>query len=139
MAGANFLHEEILCRWGSILEIVVADGGLENRGEVANLLRHYSVPLVLSAPFHPEADSVVERGHRPLVEAVIKLARSEPKSHENIFYLALWADGIATRHSTGCSPLEMLTGVVPVLPLDSEFKTLLYRDWAAPTTRTELI
>lgn len=138
-AVAKCVHEHILCRWGFILELIVADNGPENRGATAALLAHFKVPLRYTAPYHPQANAIFERAHKSLVEAVIRMSRAHPTSHENYFHLALWADRITTNRMTGLSLLEMVTGASPCLPMDVEFETYLFADWSTSMTTEELI
>lgn len=82
---------------------------------------------------------MVERGHWPLVEAILKISRDNP----NLWHLnlpsALWADRITTKRTTGYSPYELVYRAQPCLPIDIEFETWIYADWKKDMTTADLL
>lgn len=59
--------------------------------------------------YHPQANGLVERGHESIVNSLAKYSK-EPGYWVKHLSLALWADWISVRRSTGYSPFELVYG-----------------------------
>ena len=68
---ARFLQEEVVCRHG-VPKRIVLDGGAENLKLTQDLLKKYGIHGVYIAPYHPESNGLVERGHQTIVNAIAK-------------------------------------------------------------------
>ena len=68
---SEFLYE-LICRIGQGV-VFVADNGPEFKGATAELLRKYKIPCILASPYHPQANGVVERAHRTLVDCLLTI------------------------------------------------------------------
>jgi transposase-like protein len=69
---ADFFYEEVICRFGTP-ESVVVDGGAENKKWTDLLLKRYNIRKITVTPYHAAANGVIERGHRPIADALSKL------------------------------------------------------------------
>ena len=61
-AVSQFIFEELICRYGSIAEIVTENGS-EVKGATAELLQRHGIPQIRISPYDSQANGVVERGH----------------------------------------------------------------------------
>jgi hypothetical protein len=115
----QFLWEQLLCRWGAI-ELIVSDNGSEVKSALAALAARYpyAVQHVTISPYNSRANGVVERGHFPIREALLKMCKGNTSLWPEYFHYVLWADRITTRRATGYSPYFMAHGLEPTLPLD---------------------
>ena len=59
----KFLWEDIFCRHRTPWKVVM-DGGPENKREVKALLAKLGVKKVTVSAYHPQANGMIERGHR---------------------------------------------------------------------------
>jgi hypothetical protein len=135
----KFIEQDIVCRYGPVLEWITTDGGGETRKETAAYLKKLHIPIVRSTPYHPQANGMIERGHGPLVEACLKMAGDRKTEWHRYLPAALWADRITTRRTTGKAPFEVLFGAAPLLPVDIEFETWLFTEWTTVKNRAQLL
>jgi hypothetical protein len=137
LAVAGFLYEDVVCRHG-IFEKIVMDGGPENKGLVAALADRYGIRRVVVSAYHPEANGLVERGHKPVVDGLSKM--SGGKAHwVNNLHTVLWADRTTVHSSTGMTPYEIMYANRPILPIELEIPTWSVMNWEEAVTRSDLI
>ena len=82
---------------------------------------------------------MIERGHRPLKDTLVKLCGESGSKWREFLPLVLFADRISTKRTTGLSPYEVVFGQRAVLPVDIEWETFLGIDWEEVTTTEELL
>jgi hypothetical protein len=77
---ADILYKAVIC-WFGPRESVVVDGGAENKKWIDLRLKHYNIRKITVTPYHTAANGVIERGHRPIADALSKLTAwsAEPK------------------------------------------------------------
>ena len=65
---------------------------------------------MLTTAYNLEANGKVDRGHGPIVKAIVKACDRNVKNWPQLLPYALWAD--RTMHSlvSGCLPTELMTG-----------------------------
>ena len=114
---AKFLEEEVFARHGCPTMFVV-DGGSENKGFVDELCVCLRVEKHTVTPCHPQANGVVERGHKQLVDGLSKLCSASPGKWPNFLGAILWADLTTVRKSTGFTPFQLVYGRQCLLPIE---------------------
>ncbi len=71
---AKFLYEDVLyCH--SVFDILVTDRGPENKGFLAELVKIYRIRHVIISVYHLQGNSLIERGHKPIIDALSKLMK----------------------------------------------------------------
>jgi RNase H-like domain found in reverse transcriptase/Integrase zinc binding domain len=135
---SKFLYEEVVCRHGCPRQIVL-DGGRENMGATEDLLEDYRIQNTIISAYHPQTAGLVERGHGPIINSLAKYCHHEPLSWPKHLALALWADRISVRRSTGYSAFELLYGRDCLLPVELLIESWQTVDWEAITSRDDLI
>ena len=70
-ALCRFLIEDVICRYGCVGKIV-ADPGELDAGEAEELFDRLGVKLSLTTAYNPEANGKIERGHDPIVKAMVR-------------------------------------------------------------------
>jgi hypothetical protein len=113
---ANFIFEDILCRWGA-LEEIVTDNGTPFVKALDYLAKKYKIHHIRISPYNSRANAV-ERSHRPLREVLLKTAASTQTSWPQHFPAALWAERVTIQRTTGYSPYWIAHGVEPLFPFD---------------------
>ena len=136
---AKFLYEEVICRHGCPGRIVV-DGGSENKNVAEALLANYRVKRTVVSAYHPQSNGLVERGHDPIVNSLSKYCSKEPTKWPQYLPLALWADRVSIRRSTGYSAFELVYGRDCLLPIDFSPASWSVVDWEGEVkTREDLL
>ena len=135
---AKFLYEEVICRHGCPRRIVL-DGGSENMDMTAELLMDYRIQNTTISAYHPQTAGLVERGHGPIINAIAKYSQNNPEQWPTHLSLALWADRISIRRSTGYSAFELLYGRDCLLPVELMVESWQTVDWEAVQSREDLI
>ena len=121
--------------------INVLDRGSENLDLMKDLLEHYRIQrTVISAYYHPQANGLVERRHDSIINSLSKYCSKKPEEWEKYLPLALWADRVAVRRSTGYSAFELVYGRDCLLPADFTLESWSVVDWEGEVkTREDLL
>src|SRR6201996_2340910 len=131
----DWIFQDLLCRWGSLLEIVT-DNGTPFLKAMAYLESRYNIKHIRISGYNSRAN-LVERPHFDVRESIAK-ATKDGKWH-NATYSIFWADRVTIRKRMGCSPYFAATGAHPLLPLDISEATYLLPPPESILSTTELI
>ena len=133
---AKFIYEEVICRHGCPKRIVM-DQGTENLNLTKDLLEKHRIKQIIISAYHPQANGLVERGHDAIVNALAKYDKARWKEY---LPLALWADRISVRRSTGYSVFELVYGRECLLPVQLSIASWCMVDWEGEVkTREDLL
>ncbi len=102
-AVADFLWEDVICRHGCLGKLII-DGRSENKEAVAELGRRYKVKRIVISAYHPKANGMMERGHKPIVDALSKMSDRGSTNWVRNLPAVLWADQSTVRTSNGLTP-----------------------------------
>ncbi|GBG80093.1 hypothetical protein CBR_g30460 [Chara braunii] len=75
--------------------------------QVLGMLKRLCVPIKLIEPYHPEANALVERGHRTLKNTIVKLAADNLGSWPKYFKHAVFSENMTPKRTTGFIPAEL--------------------------------
>ena len=137
-AIANWLFEDIICRWGCILEIVT-DNGSPYRSAVGWLEQKYGIKGIRISSYNSKANGKIERPHWDVRQMLYKATGGNPSKWYWFFHHVMWADRVSIRKGFGCSPFFMVTGAHPILPLDIQEATWLVELPGRILTTAEMI
>jgi len=114
---AHFLYEEIICRHGCPNRILSDRGTHFNNRMIEHLLKTFNIKHILSSPYHPQTNGLVERFNRTLCESLAKLVRH---SDEWDKYVApvLFAYRSSKHSTTKITPFFLTYGREARLPVD---------------------
>lgn len=73
---AKFLWEDVICRH-SIFGRLIVDGGAENKAETIELLQRLGIKRAVDSAYHPQTNEIIERVHKPIVDALTKMSKSK--------------------------------------------------------------
>ncbi|PLW40210.1 hypothetical protein PCANC_17965 [Puccinia coronata f. sp. avenae] len=135
---AKFLLEYWVYRYGSI-KTVTTDNGAEFEKEFVKAVQKIGAKLILTSPYYPEANGMVERGHKTIKDTLVKMCGQSGGKWREYLPLVLFSDRISTKRTTGYTPYEIIFGQLPVLPVDLEMDTYLGVDWLSISTTEELL
>lgn len=135
---ASFLMEEVICRWGAVREIVT-DNGTPYVAAMKELADRYHIRHIRISPYNSQANGPVERRHRDVREAIMKMVKGEESKWPTIAPMAFWAERITVQKATGRSPYQMVHGIEPLLPFDLTEGTFLAPVNIARVSTAELL
>ena len=134
---AKFLYEDVICRHGCPQRIVL-DGGKENLDLTKDLLEHYRIKRLDISAYHPQSNGLVERGHSSVVNSLAKYSK-KPGDWVEHLPLALWADRVSVRRTTGYSAFELVYGRECLLPVEFSVASWSVVDWEQVKDREDLL
>ena len=137
-AIANWLFEDIICRWGCITEIIT-DNGSPYRSAVGWLEQKYGIKGIRISSYNSKANGKIERPHWDVRQMLYKATGGNPSKWYWFFHHVMWADRVSVRKGFGCSPFFMVTGAHPILPLDIQEATWLVELPGRILTTAEMI
>ena len=135
---ANWIFEDIICRWGCIAEIVTDNGG-PYKSAVAWLDQKYGIKGIRISSYNSKANGKIERPHWDVRQMLYKATGGNPSKWYWFFHHVMWADRVSIRKGFGCSPFFMVTGAHPILPLDIQEATWLVEIPGHKLSTAELI
>lgn len=134
----EFIFDEILCRWGSISEIVT-DNGTPYVAALEHLKSKYAITHISIRPYNSRSAGTVEVSHKPIRAALVKLCGGNIKDWRKHAPYVFWADRITTRKATGFSPYYAAHGVEPLLPFDITESTFLFPEFSKRLSDEDLL
>jgi len=137
-ALADWIFEDILCRWGSLREIVT-DNGPAFVKALAYLSKKYKINHIRISGYNSRANGIVERPHFDVRQSLYKVADGDQKRWALVAFLVFWAERITVRRRMGCSPYFAVTGAHPIIPLDIIEATYLLPAPDSVLSSTDLI
>lgn len=135
---ADWLFQDILCRWGTFREIV-SDNGTPWVKALTHLEQQYGIKHIRISGYNSRANGAVERPHFDVRQALFKAAAGDQSKWPRHVYHVLWADRITIRRRFGCSPFFAVTGCHPILPFDIAEATYLFPPPDSPLSTADLI
>jgi len=114
---AEFIYEQIICQHGCP-QIILSDRGTHfNNQMIDKLLSKFDVNHLLSTPYHPQTNGLVERFNRTLCESLAKI--SEKSNDWDLFIAPTLFAYRTTKHSTtGIEPFFLVYGRSARLPIE---------------------
>jgi hypothetical protein len=134
----EWLFEDVLCRWGALMEIVT-DNGPAFIKAVEYLSKKYHINHIRVSGYNSRANGLVERSHFDVRQALFKAVEGVQSKWSRGAYSVFWADRITVRRRMGCSPYFAATGTHPIIPLDIAEATYLLPPPSAVLSTTDLI
>ena len=109
---------KLFSRVGIPREILTDQGSNFQSQLLRELYRLLHIDALLTSPYHPQMDGLVERFNQTLKSMLKKTASEEGKDWDRLIPLLLFAYREVPQESTGFSPIEMLYGRDVRGPLD---------------------
>jgi hypothetical protein len=117
VALGDWIFEDIICRWGTLTEIVSDNGGPFVKA-LGHLSKKYHINHIRISGYNSRANGLVERTHFDVRQALFKAVDSDQAQWSRGCYSVFWADWVTVRCRMGCSPYFAATGTHPILPFD---------------------
>ena len=114
---AKFILNNLIYRWGTLLEIVTDNGGPFVKA-MDYLAKQYNIKHIRISGYNSKANGLVERSHFDVRQALFKSCEGEQSKWSSSAYSVFWAERVTVRRRMGCSPYFATTGTHPLLPFD---------------------
>ena len=115
---ARILTDEVICRYG-VPESLHSDQGANFVSEVMqSLCAQLGIKRTQTSVYHPEGNGQVERFNRTLEAMLSKVVEEHQKDWDCHLQKVLFAFRTAVHESTGYTPLFVMSGRSPNLPID---------------------
>ena len=134
----RFILEDIFSRYGNIGRLK-ADRGELDAAEARKFFQRYGVQLKLTTAYNPEANGKIERGHPPIIHALVKACKGKSKLWPRLLPFALWADRTTHSTVTGYMPVELMHGQKPMMPGEENVPTWAFLSWEDRISRERLL
>ena len=134
---AKFLWEEIITRHGCFNKLVI-DGGPENKGVVQELAGKYGIRAITTSGYNPQANGLVERGHRPFLDGLAKMPGGNRHWVRNLPVM-LWSERTTVSRTRGSTPYEICYGSSCVLPIETRILSWNTLPWHTVRTTGDLL
>jgi hypothetical protein len=105
----KFIYEEIICRHGCPQKILTDRGTHFKNQLVENLMQKFEIQHLLSTPYHPQTNGLVERFNRTLCESLAKLSKQK-EDWDQYVAPTLFAYRSATQSTTKMTPFMLTYG-----------------------------
>ena len=135
---ADFIFQDLLCRWGGIYELVT-DNGTPFLNALEILAEKYNVKHIRISGYNSRANGLIERKHYDFRNVLYKIADGDSARWSQSFYAVLWAMRVTTTRTLGQSPYLAATGIHPILPFDIDEATYLLPPPDSVLTTEDLI
>ncbi len=133
-AVANFFQENIICRHGCFGKLII-NRGFENKKAMADFASRYWVKRVVLLAYHPQANDMIDRGHKLIMDALSKMSDGGCTNWVQNLPLGLWTDWSTVWASTGLTlhysncdnklvfPIELEVTIWQILLWDQVYST----------------
>jgi hypothetical protein len=116
-AIGDWIFQDILCRWGTLVEIV-SDNGKPFIAALGHLERKYHIRHIRISGYNSRANGIVERSHFDVRQALFKASDGAESKWSQAAHSVFWSERVTARKRMGCSPYFAVTGTHPLLPFD---------------------
>jgi len=135
---AKFILNNIIYRWGTLLEIVT-DNGAPFVKAMEYIEKYYHIKHIRISGYNSRANGLVERAHFDVRQALFKACDGEESKWASVAYSVFWAERVTVKRRLGCSPYFAATGTHPLLPFDIVEANYLLPPPDSALSSTELI
>ncbi|GMP48863.1 hypothetical protein CsSME_00016061 [Camellia sinensis var. sinensis] len=117
---ANFIKENIICRFG-VPNTILSDNGTPFINKyVKSLLETYQVKHHKSTPYYPKGNGQAEATNKTLIRILSKMMDEFGGTWSEQLIVALWAYRTSKRKPTQATPYSLVYGSEAVLPIELE-------------------
>jgi hypothetical protein len=122
--------EDIVARYGCF-DRMRANSDELNADEATNFFKKFYIKLKLTTTCNPEGNGKNERGHQPIVNAIVKACKGKMSLWPNFLPFALMASRMTYSSVTGYAPVELINSQLPLMPIERDitsWRTIAWKD-----------
>lgn len=128
------LHHLILAGHGAPRRIITDQGSNFNSALAREVYQMLSIAKSTTSAYHPQCDGQTEKLNDTLCRMISKLMLDYPEEWDELIPYATFGYNTSIHSSTGLSPVYMLYGREPRLPIDHTFSHVDYPSPTKPST-----
>src|ERR1700743_1710534 len=95
---ADFIFQDILCRWGALAELVT-DNGVPDMSAADIIAARHGIRHIKISGYNSRANGIVERKHFDVREAIMKTCSGDESKWRKVLPQVLWAERVTVRKS----------------------------------------
>ncbi|CAL2231673.1 unnamed protein product [Prunus armeniaca] len=122
-AVANFIRENIVCKFGIPYKIVTDNGTPFVNKQVSSTLSGYGIKHRRSTPYYPQGNGQAEATNKTLLRILSKMVYEYEGGWSVHLPDALWAYRTSSRSATGFSPYSLVYGSDAISPVEITIPT----------------
>jgi hypothetical protein len=84
---------------------------------IIQFVTDYNIKRVIISPYNAKANRIIERGHKPIIDALAKITKGGIGKWVRNLHTILWADRTTIRKSTDYTPFYLNIGMEAILPI----------------------
>ncbi|MCO5551143.1 hypothetical protein L7F22_004640 [Adiantum nelumboides] len=104
---SRFVYTNILCRFGTPLEIIFDNGLGYTKGLLIEVCEELKIQHKHSTPYYPQSNGLVEKANGIIARIIRKMVQSKPKLWDAILDGALWAYMTTYKEQEALQPIEL--------------------------------
>ena len=116
---------------------MVADRGELDFDEAREFFGKHRIQLTLTTAYNPEAYWKIERGHSPILKALIKTRNGDVRNWPHLLAYRLWADRTMHSSVTRFLPSELVSGQTPGMQPETRITTWETLQWKTEMSKEE--
>ena len=114
----KFIYEDIICRHGCPGKILSDRGTHFNNQLLTKLTQKFQIQHLMSTPYHPQTNGLVERFNRTLIEGLSKIVMQHVEDWDKYIAPVLFAYRTSKHSTTKITPFFLVYGREAKLPTD---------------------
>ena len=107
----DFLEDKILTRFGVPARMITDNGPCFVSSEISSFYFNYGIVLSHSSNYYPQGNGLHESSNKNLMTIIKKIVGDNKKAWDSKIKLALWANRITKKSSTGRIPFKLVYGL----------------------------
>jgi Integrase core domain len=115
----DFIYEDIISRHGCPAIILTDRGTHFNNQFLKGLCEKFEIEHLMSTPYHPQTNGLVERFNRTLIESLARLTQQHASEWDKYIAPALFSYRTSRHSTTKLTPFLLVYGREAKLPTDS--------------------
>ncbi|MCO5554435.1 hypothetical protein L7F22_007965 [Adiantum nelumboides] len=121
---ANFIFNNICCKFGTPLEII-SDRGPGSRGDlVGEIMTKLGIKRRHFTPYYPQCNGLVEKVNGMICKIITKHVEDKAQKWNQHLDATLWAYRTSFKASLGYTPFQLVYGQEALLPIEVELSSL---------------
>lgn len=112
----DFILNKIIIRFGCPKRSVIDNAMCFRSNEYIDFCEKYGINRSNSSPYHPQGNGQVESSNKNLMKIVKRILDTNKRAWDANLPLAIWADKLVVKKSTGCAPFDLVYGIRARLP-----------------------
>ncbi|CAF1636815.1 unnamed protein product, partial [Adineta ricciae] len=120
------LFRYIFCKYG-VCSTLITDQGTHFNNQLMRAFQHLlGYHHILSTPYHPQSNGIVERFNASMVVQLSKLQQQHHNNWDDYIDPIVFAYNTSTHKTTKFSPFELLFGRAAQLPIDNPPRSFVF-------------